>query len=98
MTEIRFLAQARAELDEAFEWYETQAVGLGYEFLNTVDQAIRLIKSYPQMFEQTGDDLRRCLLPRFPYGIIYGLDGGKIVIVAVAHLKKKPKYWIGRKS
>ncbi|MDO9390843.1 MAG: type II toxin-antitoxin system RelE/ParE family toxin [bacterium] len=93
---VLFLPLAQAELDEAFEWYEQQAVGLGGEFLDEFNQSIRLTVSFPQMFEQTEGGLRRCLIPRFPYGIFYGIEDDKIVIVAVAHLRKKPGYWIGR--
>jgi len=40
--------------------------------------------------------LRRCLLSRFPYGIIYGVDSETIIVVAVAHLHREPRYWIDR--
>lgn len=94
---ISFLPLAQAELDDAFLWYEQQGVGLGYEFLDEFDQSIRLIASFPKLFEQMTEGLRRCLINRFPYGIIYGIDSEKIVVIAVAHLKRKPNYWIGRK-
>jgi len=64
---VRFLSLARAEMDDAFAWYEDQAVGLGYEFLDALDQAIRLITSFPDSHPQAGKKLRRCLLNRFPY-------------------------------
>ena len=40
--------------------------------------------------------VRRCLLARFPYGLIYGLDGEMLVVVAVAHLHREPRYWVDR--
>ncbi len=39
---------------------------------------------------------RRCRLARFPYGLIYGVDGETLVVVAVAHLHGRPRYWIDR--
>ncbi|MBU0702080.1 type II toxin-antitoxin system RelE/ParE family toxin [bacterium] len=95
---ISLLPLAQIELDDAFSWYEEQVVGLGYEFLDEFDQSVRLIASFPELFEQIEMGVRRCLINRFPYGIIYGIDSDKIVIIAVAHLKRKPNYWIKRKK
>ncbi len=94
---ISLLPLAQIELDEAFSWYEEQAIGLGYEFLDEFDQSVRLIASFPKLFEQIEEGVRRCLVNRFPYSIIYGIDGEVIVIIAVAHLKRKPNYWTERK-
>jgi plasmid stabilization system protein ParE len=47
--EIAFLPAAQAELDDAFSWYEEQAVGLGCEFLDELDQALRLIAIFPEL-------------------------------------------------
>ena len=95
---ISLLPLAQTELDDAFSWYEEQVVGLGYEFLDGFDQSVRLIASFPELFEQIEEGVRRSLVNRFPYGIIYGIDGDQIVIIAVAHLKRKPNYWMERKK
>ena len=50
----------------------------------------------PNICAEIDPDLRRALVNRFPYGIIYGLDGEWVVIVAIAHLHREPRYWIGR--
>ncbi|MBI4746508.1 MAG: type II toxin-antitoxin system RelE/ParE family toxin [Deltaproteobacteria bacterium] len=94
---LSLLPLAQAELDDAFSWYEEQAGGLGYEFLDELDQSVRLIASFPEAFEQIEDAVRRCLVNRFPYGVIYGIDGVEVVVIAVAHLKREPNYWIDRK-
>jgi plasmid stabilization system protein ParE len=93
---IVFLSPAQAELDDAFSWYEEQAVGLGYEFLNELDLALRLVATFPELQPQISKKIRRCLVNRFPYGIYYGIKDGTIVVIAVAHLKRKPAYWITR--
>jgi plasmid stabilization system protein ParE len=46
---ISFLPAAQAELDDAFSWYEEQAVGLGYEFLDELDRSLRLIATFPHL-------------------------------------------------
>lgn len=93
---IEFLEAAQTELDEAFNWYELQQVNLGIQFLTEFDAAIRRVIVYPKSYALLGSDIRRCLIKRFPYGILYGIDGDRIVIVAVAHLHRMPNYWVGR--
>ncbi len=93
---ISLLPLAQLELDEAFAWYEEQVVGLGYEFLDEFDQTVRLIVSFPEMAEIIEVEARRRLLNRFPYGVIYGIDGNTVVIIAITHLKRKPGYWTSR--
>ena len=93
---VRFLLPAQAEVDDAVLWYDSQTQGLGLQFLDDLDRAIRRIVAFPLSHADIEEDLRRCLLSRFPYGIIYGLDFGTVVIVAVAHLHREPRYWIDR--
>ena len=93
---VRFLKPAPAEVDDAFAWYEIQSRGLGTKFLDDFDRAIRRIVAYPLASTEIDEGLRRCLLSRFPYGIIYGIDAETIIVVAVAHLHREPQYWIDR--
>lgn len=93
---IRISKPAQLEIDDAFVWYESQSFGLGVRFLDDFDRSIRRIGAFPLSCEEIESGLRRCLLSRFPYGIIYGIDGGAIVILAVAHLHREPRYWFDR--
>ena len=93
---IRFLAPARSEVDDAVAWYNDQAAGLGFEFLDELDRAIRRSAVYPKAGMEIEPGLRRCLLARFPFKLIYGLDGDTLIVVAIAHLHREPRYWAGR--
>jgi len=95
---IAFLPTAQNELDDAFSWYEEQAIGLGYEFLDELEQALCLVSNYPKLQPLINKKLRRCLVNRFPYGIFYGIAEDSIIVVAVAHLKRKPAYWKSRQE
>ena len=95
---ITFLPAARSEVDDAFVWYEEQAIGLGYEFLDELDQSLRLIATFPELQPLVDNKIRRCLVNRFPYGIFYGMAADAIVVVAIAHLKRKPGYWARRRG
>jgi plasmid stabilization system protein ParE len=93
---VRFLKPAESELDDAVAWYNEQATGLGVEFLDELDRAIRRALTHPFSCLEIEPGLRRCLLARFPYGLVYGVDGDTVVIVAVAHLHREPRYWSDR--
>ncbi|OGW14813.1 MAG: plasmid stabilization protein [Nitrospirae bacterium GWA2_42_11] len=93
---INFLKPAQSEIDDAFAWYEAQSHGLGTKFLDDFDRAVRRIVAFPFASAEIEDGLRRCLLSRFPYGIIYGIDSETIIVVAVAHLHREPRYWVDR--
>jgi plasmid stabilization system protein ParE len=93
---VRFLTAAQRELDDAVAWYNDQVAGLGLEFLDELDRAVRRVVEFPLSFPEIERGIRRCRLGRFPYGLIYGVDDETIVVVAVAHLHRQPRYWIGR--
>ena len=61
-----------------------------------VDRARQRIIDFPNAWHPLGDGVRRCRLDRFPYGLIYLVDGDDIAIVAVAHLSRNPDYWRDR--
>ena len=86
---------ASQELREAVQWYEARRPGLGGEFFDAVADTLELIEVRPEIGSVTSADrqTRRVLVPRFPYQIVYRLRPDEIVIVAVAHLKRRPGYW-----
>lgn len=95
---IRFLKPAQEELDNAVEWYNQQSQNLDIKFLNEVNISLKRIAEYPYLCAEIDENIRRCLVKRFPYGLIYGVDEHQkvIVIIAVAHLHRHPKYWYKR--
>lgn len=93
---IRFIKHAQAEVDDAVAWYESQLRGLSIQFLDDFDRAVRRIAAYPLANAEIEDGLQRCLLSKFPYGIIYGIDADTIIVIAVAHMHREPRYWIER--
>ncbi len=93
---VSFLTLAQRELDDAVAWYNEQATGLGQDFLDELDRVVRRAVTFPMSCPEIEPGVRRCLLARFPYGLIYGVDQETIVVVAVAHLHRKPRYWMDR--
>jgi len=93
---VRLLPAAQSELDEAIHWYAQQAPGLGDSFLVEFLRTIQLIERHPLGWHPLSNQTRRCRLRRFPYGVIYNIDQDDILVVAVAHLHRRPAYWQGR--
>lgn len=95
---IRTADPASAELEAAVRWYETRRRGLGAEFYAAVVDCVDQIKAHPESGAATfGEaEVRRLLVKRFPYQIVYRLRPKDLQIIAFAHLKRRPGYWKGR--
>ena len=93
---VRFLSLANQEVADAVQWYDEKAEGLGREFLDELDRVVRLVRAYPLMATQIEEEIRRFLFTRFPYSLIYGIDQETIVVIAVAHQHREPRYWADR--
>ena len=94
---IRNVRAARKEFAAAVQWYEEQRPGLGAEFFEAVVQSTTLIQAQPEIGTPYPDhETRRVLVQRFPYQVVYRLTPDEIVILAVAHLKRRPGYWKNR--
>jgi len=88
--------EAEAELAEAFDWYEQQVAGLGSRFLISVDAAINSILRDPLQYPILYKNVRRALTQRFPYQILFLVEGSHITIIAIFHGMRNPSAWRGR--
>ncbi len=93
---IVILDVARLEFNEAKEFYEIEQTGLGAKFENEIKNGILRIQQYPQAWSPERKETRRYLVRKFPYKIIYSLQENNIVVLAFAHLHRKPNYWVDR--
>lgn len=94
--DIRFLDVAQEEFDEAVEYYNAQAPGLGDEFLLEVLSTLERVRQFPNAWHPYTENSRRCQTRRFPYGVAYQILESEILVVAVAHLHRRPGYWFDR--
>jgi hypothetical protein len=93
MTQVVFLPEAEMEMLESAKFYESQATSLGVEYISGVEYAVTAIAESPTTWPIIEGELRRRLVRRFPFGILYRIEPTEIVIVAVSHLRRKPGYW-----
>jgi plasmid stabilization system protein ParE len=92
----RFLPPAEEEMVEASLFYEAESAELGFEFLDDVQRVIDSLREHPKLGQTVGRGLRRVLLRRFPFSLIYSEEANEILVVAVAHQRRRPDYWRGR--
>ncbi|HTQ39793.1 MAG TPA: type II toxin-antitoxin system RelE/ParE family toxin, partial [Pirellulales bacterium] len=76
---------------DAYDWYETHQPGLGIRFIQAVDARISWIQQNPLMSEIVYQSYRRCLVPPFPYAIIYDFEEDRMVINSVFHCSQDPR-------
>ena len=96
MKDYEFLPEAEEEMNEAARFYEERSEGLGEDFLAEVEHTVASILAFPKGGPVVSRNLRRRIMRRFPFGLLYAIEAEQIVIVAVSHLKRRPDYWKDR--
>ncbi len=92
-----FHPEAEAEFHDSITFYEEQEAGLGEDFSLEIYAALRNIISYPRAWPVVEEDVRRCLVNRFPFGVLYSIEPDRIYILAIMHLHRSPDYWKKRR-
>ncbi len=94
---ISFLAEGENEADDAVAWYEGHRAGLGTALRESIEKTIELMIEHPLAFPIIeGSNVRRALVGRFPYVIIFGLKDDEITVLSVFHTSRNPIIWRGR--
>jgi toxin ParE1/3/4 len=88
-----FHPEAEAELTGAALFYEARTAGLGMSFTTEVERTVLLICEHPDAGSRMGTALRKMIVYRFPYSIVYRRDPESVLIIAVAHQRRRPGYW-----
>lgn len=92
-----FHPEADEEFNKAIDYYEDIEPGLGYDFAQEVYSTIKRSVEFPKAWPTLEDEIRRSLVRRFPYGVLYSEEREGIFIVAIMNLHRKPDYWNHRK-
>ncbi len=86
--------EAETEVQQAFDWYEEQSEGLGFEFLRAIEACLAGVKRNPFAYTVVKvPNVRRAVVRRFPYALFYLVDDEAIVIIAVFNVKRRPIDW-----
>jgi plasmid stabilization system protein ParE len=79
---------------EAVDWHDSQSPGRGDDFLDSVEDAIEAICRNPHQYQVLRGDLRRALLHRFPYLIIYSVFQSEVILLRCVHAHRDPRRWL----
>jgi plasmid stabilization system protein ParE len=95
---IEFHPEAAEEFEAAVDWYEERKTGLGLDFAAEIHAALHRAAAMPEAWTRLPGNVRRVLVNRFPYGVLYEPGKTSLVVLAVMHLRRKPGYWTTRRS
>lgn len=98
---VRYLPEALAEYEAAALWYDDRSSGAGDDFAEAIERAELLIAETPRTWPQwpgARPGVRRYLVPGLLFSIAYEIVADEIVILAVAHQRRRPDYWFARRA
>jgi plasmid stabilization system protein ParE len=90
---LRVLDAAEREVADAFDYYESQSEGLGRRMTGEIREALAGILDFPEAHPIFDPVHRKRNLKKFPYGIIFRIEGEEVVFVACSHLRSDPAKW-----
>ena len=93
---VIFTELAKAELFDTAAYYELEYKGLGKQFKEEIKAAISRIIRFPTAWSIERSEVRKCILHKFPYKILYSIEKDHILIIAIAHQHRKPYYWVDK--
>ena len=88
-----FLPDAEEEFLEASRYYESEAPGVGVAFIVEIHKTVSAIIAQPRSAPEVRSSIRKKVVSHFPFNVFYSIETDSIVIVAVAHHKRRPTYW-----
>jgi plasmid stabilization system protein ParE len=93
---LEYLEEALQEAEAAARWYAERSGSAAVGFADEIDPAIAAIEPNPDAWPTYDHGIRRYLLHRYPYSVVYRIEPARILIVAVAHARRRPGYWTSR--
>ena len=95
MSKTTFLLETEEEMNISAQYYNQQTSGLGFDFIEEINKSVQIIEKNPERFPFGYKNIRKYNSQRFPFSLLYVFEKDKdaIIIVAIAHQKRKPKYW-----
>ena len=93
---VIFNELALDELVDAINFYELELPGLGDTFKSDIEKSILRISDYPTSWPMFTKNIRKFVLHKFPYKILYSIENDHIYIIAISHQHRRPNYWVDR--
>lgn len=96
MKPLQISEPASLELTEAVRWYEERRPGWGTKLFEAVSQVFDVIEHFPESGERRRATARQLPVRGFPFLVVYRIRPHDVYVVAVAHAKRRPGYWLNR--
>jgi toxin ParE1/3/4 len=102
MLRVELHPEASQEVSIAVDWYEARRAGLGAEFFTELRGGLRAIAASPTTFPLWPDarartlGIHRLVLRRFPFVVPYMVLDERVFVLAIAHARRHPSYWLRR--
>ena len=93
---VVFSPEARDDFEDAARYYDAQRPGLGDELRRELSNVLPKLRNATLNFPALRGDIRRLMLERFPYKLLYSVESDYVYVIAVAHRRRSPDYWINR--
>lgn len=93
---IRLLPEANAEFAQAADWYDQKQAGLGSKFVGRLRDVLNRIAENPQGHAIVHEDVRKAVVARYPYVVLYREEDGEVIVIAVFHTARDPSSWRSR--
>jgi len=93
---VRLSPDAIADVEDAQLWYDGRELGIGDAFRGEVDATVKLISERPEMFAIAFARMRRAILKKFPYFLLYEVFPDIVIVFGVIHGARDPLEWMKR--
>ncbi len=90
---VDFHPDANAELESSANWYAKQSAAAARDFIVAVDVAVETVVSDPNRFAFVDERHQSCSVAKFPFQVVFRQSSNLILVIAVAHAKRRPGYW-----
>jgi len=93
-----FHPAAEAEYLESVAYFESKRPGLGALYFTEFEKLMGLVCELPHRYRiETQPDVRIIRMSRFPYSVLFREASGVVQVLALAHHRRRPDYWFGRR-
>ena len=88
---LHYTQRAKDDIELAFAWYEKQRRGLGFDYLDCIELAVKSVIKNPTIYQNTYSKFRRCVIRRFPFSIFYTIEKDEIIVHSVFDNRQDPE-------
>ena len=93
---VSFHPAAAQETESAYDWYAARDLSVAQAFREELQHAVEAVADNPLTWPRYGRGARRYLFPRCPFSLVYRVRGNEVEVLAVAHGRRRPGYWLSR--